>query len=422
MSTPAMFKRRLLEYFSTLLSIWTNSDTPPYRTRPGNLIMARRIELSAQTFSRYVRSRLTDVKHLVSLGAAGHIPLASGPASYILRVVQTGRRTSFPSVVLLIPFASLYQLNLHSHHTQTMVSALWYHISQLWVGTFFYGIYLVLFCICTYILLHRPSSRGNTVLLITTSALFTFSTILMVFTLVLVTADIEQLASIPYDNIQNAAYVIYAINNSIADGLVIYRCYVVWNRDWRVIVLPVMLLVASTACGLDIFLDAIPQFAVILTTNLLATLLTAGRIWWISRQPRAYLGAAAQRRYASSIALVVESGMVYSATILTFLVVISFPSVAPTLEEPLLQIVTQVMGIAPTLIIVRVGLGVSMEDSKGTFRATTTASIALRQQRRAMPGTSVDYADLKETASAGIEPNQDGYGLQKPQSLAYAAV
>jgi hypothetical protein len=77
------------------------------------------------------------------------------------------------------------------------------------------GIYLVLFCICTYILLHRPSSRGNTVLLVTTTVLFTFSTILMVLTLVLVTADIEKLASIPYDNIQNAAYVVYAINKYV---------------------------------------------------------------------------------------------------------------------------------------------------------------------------------------------------------------
>jgi hypothetical protein len=57
-----------------------------------------------------------------------------------------------------------------------------------------------------------------------------------------------------------------------------------------------------------------------------------------------------------------------------------------------------------------------------TFRAATTAGITLRQQRRAMPGTTIDYADLKETASTGIEPNKDDYGLQKPQSLAHAAV
>ncbi|KAJ7290479.1 hypothetical protein C8J57DRAFT_1275951 [Mycena rebaudengoi] len=305
-----------------------------------------------------------------------------------------------------------------------MVSALWYDISQLWVGTFFYGIYFVLFCICMYILLHRPSSRGNTVLLVTAIALFTFSTILIVLILVLVTAEIEELASIPSDSIQNAAYIIYAINNSIADGLLIYRCYAVWNHDWRVIVLPVMLLIASTACGLDVFLDATPQFAVILATNFLATGLTAGRIWWISHHSRAYLGAAAQRRYASAIALIVESGMLYSATILAFLIVISFPSLSSTLEEPLLQIVTQVMGIAPTLIIVRVGLGVTVEDSPSTFRTTTTTSIPLRQQRHASSrlGTSIGSVDPKEHFSPGFVARENDHGFGKPRYLGDAAV
>ncbi|KAJ7888511.1 hypothetical protein B0H13DRAFT_2042232 [Mycena leptocephala] len=301
-----------------------------------------------------------------------------------------------------------------------MVSAFWYDISQLWIGTFFYGIYLVLFCICMYILLHRPSSRENTVLLVTAIALFTFSTILIVLILVLVTAEIEELASIPSDSIQNAAYIIYAINNSIADGLLIYRCYVVWNHDWRVIVLPVMLLITSTACGLDVFLDATPQFAVILATNFLATGLTAGRIWWISHHSRAYLEAAAQRRYASAIALIAESGMLYSATILAFLIVISFPSLSSTLEEPLLQIVTQVMGIAPTLIIVRVGLGVAVEDSL----STTTTNIPLRQPRHANSrlGTSIGSVDPKENLLPGCGAREDDHGFGKPRHLGEAAV
>jgi len=300
-----------------------------------------------------------------------------------------------------------------------MVSTFWYHISQLWVGTFFYGIYLVLFCICMYILLHRPSSQGNTVLLVTAIALFTFSTILIVLILVLVTAEIENRAQ--SDSIQYAAYIIYAINNSIADGLLIYRCYVVWNQNWRVIVLPVMLLIASTACGLDVFLDATPQFAVILATNFLATGLTAGRIWWISHHSRAYLEAAAQRRYTYAIALIVESGMLYSATILAFLIVISFPSLSSTLEEPLLQIVTQVMGIAPTLIIVRVGLGVAVEENLSTFRTT---SIPLRQQRHASSrlGTSIGSADPKENLSPGFMARENDHGFGKPRYLGDAAV
>jgi len=299
-----------------------------------------------------------------------------------------------------------------------MVSAFWYDVSQLWVGTFFYGIYLVLFCICMYILLHRPSSRGNTVFLVAAIALFTFSTILIVLVLVLVTAEIEELSSIPSDSIQNAAYIIYAINNSIADGLLIYRCYVVWNHDWRVIVLPVMLLIASTACGLDVFLDATPQFAVILATNFLATGLTAGRIWWISHYSRAYLGTAARQRYASAIGLVVESGMLYSATILAFLIVISFPSLSSTLEEPVLQIVTQIMGIAPTLIIVRVGLGVTVEERLSTFETTRTTRIPLRQQRHGSSrlGPSIDSADPKDDLSPGFVTRENNHGLGKPPS------
>lgn len=74
------------------------------------------------------------------------------------------------------------------------------------------GIYLVLFCICMHILFHRPSNRGNTVLLVTAIALFTLSTVLTVLNLVLGTAEIDEMASIPYQKVQDAAFIIYAIN------------------------------------------------------------------------------------------------------------------------------------------------------------------------------------------------------------------
>ncbi|KAF7373109.1 hypothetical protein MSAN_00518700 [Mycena sanguinolenta] len=289
-----------------------------------------------------------------------------------------------------------------------MVSTSWYDISQLWVGTFFYGIYCVLFCICMHVLVHRPSSRGNTVLLVTAIALFTFSTILIVLILVIVTAEIEDLASIPSDSIQNAAYILYAINNSIADGLLIYRCYVVWNHNWRIIVVPVMLLIASTGCGLDIYLDPAPQFAVILATNFLATGLTGKSISWPLApwrlDPKKIAQPAASGGSATILApLIAESGMLYSATILAFLIVVCFPSLSSTLEEPMLQIVTQVMGIAPTLIIVRVGQGVTVEGSQ----TTTTTSIPLHHPRHARSrlgtsiGTSIGSLDPKENFRAG---------------------
>jgi hypothetical protein len=131
--------------------------------------------------------------------------------------------------------------------------------------------------------------------------------------------------------------------------------------------------------------------------------------------------------------------MLYSATILAFLIVISFPSLSSTLEEPLLQIVTQVMvcmpfirfypihdwvfnfpqGIAPTLIIVRVGLGVTVEDSL----STTTTSIPLRQQGHASSRLgSIGSADPKENLLPGFVARQNDHGFGKPRYWGDAAV
>ncbi|KAJ7829225.1 hypothetical protein B0H13DRAFT_1916621 [Mycena leptocephala] len=244
------------------------------------------------------------------------------------------------------------------------------------VGSFFYGIYLVLFCICMHILFHRPSNRGNTVLLVTAIALFTLSTVLTVLNLVLGTAEIDEMASIPYQKVQDAAFIIYAINNSIADGLVIYRCYVVWNNNWRVIVLPIMLLIASTVFGLDFTLAASPFFAITLATNL-------------------FLAA-----FGGSVA---SLGGTWGSRATAIHIFDSRP------------------GIAPTLIIVRVGLGVSVESSQSTVRTATT-SITLRPQRHAMLGTSIGSADPKENAPAVIEAGQNDQSFGKPRSLGEAAV
>jgi hypothetical protein len=77
--------------------------------------------------------------------------------------------------------------------------------------------------------------------------------------------------------------------------------------------------------------------------------------------------------------------------------------------------------IAPTLIIVRVGLGVSVKNNQSTVRMETT-SITLRPQRHAMLGTDITSTDPKENATAGIEAGENDHGLGKPRSLGGAAV
>ncbi|KAF7350778.1 hypothetical protein MSAN_01639000 [Mycena sanguinolenta] len=246
----------------------------------------------------------------------------------------------------------------------------WFDMTELWVGTFFYGIYLVLFCICIYILLNRPRP-GNAVLLVTAIALFTLSTVQAVLNLVLGATEIDYL-DLPFDKINRAAEIIYGVTNIIADALVIYRCYIVWDRNVYVIILPLLMLAVTSVFGVDIKLPANPYFSLSLATNVLVTALTAGRIWWICRQCRLYskFTTAQQKRCMSAIGIIAESGVLYPASILAYLILGAIPKVS-IVQEPIYQMMAQIMGIAPTLIIVRVGLGVNDSNQESSLEVKT---------------------------------------------------
>ncbi|KAJ6563609.1 hypothetical protein DFH09DRAFT_1158494 [Mycena vulgaris] len=253
----------------------------------------------------------------------------------------------------------------------------WYLISHMWVGSFFYGIYLVLFCICIYILLHRPRNLGNTVLLVTASLLFTLSSIQAIFNIILGSADIDGI-DIPYDQLALANNMIYVTNNVLADGLVIYRCYVIWSRNIYVVILPIIMLIVTSIFGWDLDLPLPPFFELSLATNVLVTGLTAGRIWWICRQARMYLKTEMQKQYVSSISIIVESGVIYSASVLAYLILGAIPS-AEVVQNPVVEMLGQLVGIVPTLIIVRVGLGVSIQSIESTVKSARAMDDAPRQ-------------------------------------------
>ncbi|KAJ6477047.1 hypothetical protein C8R45DRAFT_1158313 [Mycena sanguinolenta] len=149
------------------------------------------------------------------------------------------------------------------------------------VGTFFYGIYLVLFCICIYILMKRPRDLANAILLLTAIALFTSATVQIIFNVIVNASGFGALDIPPesIDRVIDGASVMYILSNLVADGLVIYRCYVLWSNNTLVIILPILMLIASTVLGLGSrlglpALSSVVFFAVSLATNVLVTALT----------------------------------------------------------------------------------------------------------------------------------------------------
>ncbi|KAF7351542.1 Ras-GEF domain-containing protein [Mycena sanguinolenta] len=158
----------------------------------------------------------------------------------------------------------------------------------------------------------------------------------------------------------------YSLANAIADGVVIYRCYIIWGRKLRSIA---FLLVAFVTTCIGGILGLLPLSGVseraamavcigtVFFTNALGTGLAAGRIWWITRRAANYLGGRSRKRYSHLTAMTLESGMVYPTALAVTVIIYLIPP-TPTVSVLIcLAACYHLVGIAPTLIIVRVGLG-----------------------------------------------------------------
>ncbi|KAK7452724.1 hypothetical protein VKT23_012125 [Stygiomarasmius scandens] len=111
-------------------------------------------------------------------------------------------------------------------------------------------------------------------------------------------------------------------------------------------------------------------------SNVLLTSLIGGRIWWIMREvdkigSKHRSGALmSKKHYLTTIALVLESGLLYPLIVIIFEIVTNTAAVSPSLYP----LMTLVAGIAPTLIFVRVRLGVSINSVDETVSTLSTGA------------------------------------------------
>ncbi|KAJ7034032.1 hypothetical protein C8F04DRAFT_600684 [Mycena alexandri] len=244
--------------------------------------------------------------------------------------------------------------------------SLWVGVSALWVSTFLYGVYVVLFCRCMYIFY-----RGKNQITLLTSAIVMFilsTTSIIIFLLQGATA--YGTLGLDLATIQTAGAIVYVTNNLIADGLLIYRCYVIWNTPW-ITVVPLMLLVTTMILGYSIQLRSF--FILSLSMNLFVPTLVAGRLWWIIRRIRGPGGVATRRKSRNAMIIILESGLIYSLLVSIHMGFFHFDDPR---DEIIYAALSQVVGIVPTLIIVRVGLGVSENGSgSGTMVGSGRGSV-----------------------------------------------
>ncbi|KAJ6449753.1 hypothetical protein C8R45DRAFT_1114472 [Mycena sanguinolenta] len=259
------------------------------------------------------------------------------------------------------------------------------------VEWFLYGIYAVLFCFCVKTLRHSRV-RHRFALSVAISVIFCLCTLHWILQLVnageLLTV-LEAIAHVhkvnknkamdEWNRINIVMGVVYITSNLIADGIFIYRCYGIWGFRKRIIAVPIVLLVASgclgyasvIACGMEgfsefLFINWLFPLAVVFSvmTNVMLMALTAGRIWWIARGARVIMGPVVVKQYRTVMAMILESGALYVTPGIVYLIQVG---VRPSSSQVTFAMLAQIVGIAPTIIVVRVGMGNSV-DSVDSFR------------------------------------------------------
>ncbi|KAK1229644.1 hypothetical protein PQX77_007280 [Marasmius sp. AFHP31] len=227
--------------------------------------------------------------------------------------------------------------------------------------------------------------------------------------------------------------------NALADIMLIHRCYIIWGSNrillYALSVVGIILNAISftTATMVSVAESDLPKLRyvnsiagnidhgnmlAILVFNLLLSLLTAGRIWWITREARRQAEMPVQAKYKAIVAAILESGLLYPIALLASELVSLMldPETRGKVPVSLEPISNLMAGLAPTLIIVRVAYGKSVDSVQQVI--TRTIHFAEQESQETRPGRSlsalratVDIRSHQQTED--LEAHKETVNLQE---------
>ncbi|KAJ6559677.1 hypothetical protein B0H19DRAFT_1260380 [Mycena capillaripes] len=163
------------------------------------------------------------------------------------------------------------------------------------------------------------------------------------------------------------------INTMIADFVLIWRCWTMWNRNWKIITLPLTCtLVGAVAFVHDplssptTYIDfGNAYFGLILATTTSATFLIIFRIYKMSEK-----STRKSMKYGRVIEMVVESAALYLVALVVYIPLSIHGSANVAYPQAL---VAQLTGVAPTLLVARVAFGLSRPNTTWQGESTIIA-------------------------------------------------
>jgi len=259
-----------------------------------------------------------------------------------------------------------------------------------------YGCYTILFVVSIHLMLRRSHNWGcvdRPIFIISILLYLSCSTHFALefyhFYDVLSTTGVKNFADETNELV--GAYLLISLTDGIGEVPLIYRCWLLWSKNYWIIILPGLAAVVGLAYVVEALhllsrIDptspmappslvplGVAGFTLPLCANVMVTTLIAVRIWYLSpRRRRDSWGT----RFPTdtgrpAIDIVVESGMIYLAVQLVFVVLFAIRHPAQGIVG---VIAVQIYGIAPSLIVIRVALGLS-NTSSGGLRNGGTGSV-----------------------------------------------
>ncbi|KAF9531303.1 hypothetical protein CPB83DRAFT_848813 [Crepidotus variabilis] len=292
------------------------------------------------------------------------------------------------------------------------------YIGAVLFETFLYGLYTILMAICVVVFL--PSHRKiHWLLPVSAVIMYLIASGDIAYTYYLLFGKLLK-GGASFENVR-PKYWLYVTNNVIADTLLLYRCYVVWDYRKAVFVGPVFLLVGGTVVGYlfegsptHLFSKAWIYLVLTVSLNVILTALAAGRIWWLSRKAKPLLDPGLLQRYSGTIGILIESGFIYTFYVVLDLALHFNQTGTLVLDAGLIQVV----GIMPTLIIAQVGLGRAMHADAEANTRLEQSKIQIQSPRSGYNRSLADNADsfthepqrTSRVSSRRDEMRQHGYG------------
>lgn len=306
----------------------------------------------------------------------------------------------------------------------------------IWLETVLWAMNVVIFASAIWIIFWKRGGSTQWMLGITSTILFSFATI---HTSVSLQQLLEAFIYIPpgASPLYSTLYwtndttslsiikdVLYDTTVWLQDIVLIWRLYVVWNRNWKICVVPLIVDLAHMAAAYGAtILDVrgtvsiyspvvkglgLAGWSLDLVVNISVTLVIAARLWYMGMKvtsmtsSRTHSSDQQQNKYLAPIFTIIESGALFAAVTLVMLI-LYLTGKPVTLAA--LGIATQLAVTTPLLIIVRVGLGLTHGLPKAYKDLSTSSTVsdfkaATLSQSKTFGGSAIRFAPSRDIATS----------------------